>query len=93
MESETQPIDEMPTPLGVVPTAFPTSPPIEEMLDRFFDPGPEFATVEVDRSEPETHLEILEQLGASPFPRGDFPLIGFLASTYDRVSRYALDRD
>ena len=34
----------------------------------------------------------LEQLGPSPFARGGFPLIGFLATTYDKVGRYALER-
>lgn len=40
---------------------------------------------------PAAPLAILERLGPSPFPRGGFPLIGFLATTYEKVSRYALD--
>lgn len=41
---------------------------------------------------PEKPLAILEKLGPSPFERGGFPLIGFLATTYDKVSQYALER-
>lgn len=41
---------------------------------------------------PAKPLEILEQLGPSPFERGGFPLIGFLATTYDKVSQFALER-
>ncbi len=37
-------------------------------------------------------LAILEKLGPSPFERGSFPLIGFLATTFDKVSQYALER-
>lgn len=28
----------------------------------------------------------LEQLGASPFPKSGFPLLGFLATLYDQVA-------
>ena len=37
-------------------------------------------------------LAILEKLGPSPFERGSFPLIGFLATTFDKVSHFALER-
>ena len=37
-------------------------------------------------------LAILEELGPSPFERGSFPLIGFLATTFDKVSHFALER-
>ena len=37
-------------------------------------------------------LAILEKLGPSPFERGSFPLIGFLATTFDKVSQFALER-
>ena len=32
---------------------------------------------------------VLEQLGPPPFPRGGFPLIGFLATVYEHVARSA----
>ena len=37
-------------------------------------------------------LAMLEKLGPSPFERGSFPLIGFLATTFDKVSQFALER-
>jgi len=41
---------------------------------------------------PKKPLAILEKLGPSPFERGGFPLVGFLATTYDKVSQFALER-
>lgn len=78
--------------LSTVPTIYPTSPPIEECLDRFWSTGAEFDAVNVHLEPPDEPLAILELLGPSPFERGGFPLIGFFATTYDKVSRYALER-
>lgn len=41
---------------------------------------------------PPKPLATLEKLGPSPFERGSFPLIGFLATTYDKVTQFALER-
>lgn len=71
-----------------MPTAFPTSLPIEDELDRFFEAGPELETVDIRIEPPEAPLELLEKLGPSPFARGGFPLVGFLATTYDKVTRF-----
>jgi len=76
--------------LKIVPTIYPTSPPLEDVLDSFWRTGPEFDSLTIRVVAPEKPLAILEQLGPSPFERGGFPLIGFLATTYDKVSRYAL---
>ena len=77
--------------LNVIPTVYPTSPPLEDVLDRFWDAGPELESITIRVAPAETPLAILELLGPSPFERGGFPLIGFLATTYEKVSRYALD--
>ena len=92
MPEERETHDDLPPSLKVVPTIYPTSPPVEEVIERFWDTGPEFDSVQVRIEPPETLLALLEQLGPSPFERGGFPLIGFLATTYDKVSRYALER-
>ena len=92
MNALDQPLEDLPPSLKTVPTIYPTSPPVEEMIDRFWESGPELDTVEVRIEPPETPLALLDQLGPSPFPRGGFPLVGFLATTYDKVSRYALER-
>jgi hypothetical protein len=75
-----------------IPTIYPTSLPVEQMLDRFWMTGPAFDKVRIRVEPPEVPLAILKQLGSSPFERGGFPVIGFLATTYERVSRYALER-
>ena len=85
--------DRPPPSLKTVPTIYPTSPPIDEEVAHFWSLGSAFEAVRVHIEPPDEPLEILEQLGASPFERGGFPLIGFLATTYDKVSRYALERD
>jgi hypothetical protein len=58
----------------------------------FWDTGPEFDSVQTRIEPPETPFALLKQLGPSPFERGRFPLIGFLATVYDKVTRRALDR-
>lgn len=60
--------------------------------DQFWSVGPEFGSVTVSVVPPESPLALLERLGPSPFERGGFPVVGFLATTYDKVSRYALTR-
>ena len=65
---------------------------VEESLDRYWEPGPGFDELQIHIRPPETSLELLRKLGSSPFDRSEFPLIGFLATTYEKVSRYALER-
>lgn len=62
------------------------------MLDQFWNVGPAFAELAALPSPAESPLALLERLGPSPFERGGFPVIGFLATTYDKVSRYARSR-
>lgn len=78
--------------MKIAPTIYPTSPPLEEVVDRFWEMGPEFDEITINIEPPQRPLALLEQLGPSPFERGGFPVIGFLATTYDKVSRYALER-
>ena len=84
--------NEMPPSLKIVPTIYPTSPPVEEVVDSFWSIGVEFDSVHVRIDPPERSLVLLEKLGPSPFEQGGFPVIGFLATTYEKVSRYALER-
>ena len=78
--------------LNEMPTLHPTSPPVDSVVARFWDAGPELESVVVRIDPPARPLALLEQLGPSPFQRGGFPVIGFLATTYDKVSRYARER-
>jgi len=77
----------------IVGTIHPPSPPLENVLDRYWESGPQLDSVEINIRPPHNPLALLEQLGPSPFERGGFPLIGFLATTYEKVSRFALLRD
>ncbi len=76
--------------LKTVPTIYPTSPPLEAVMESFWQVGPEFDQITIRIEPPLQSLELLERLGSSPFERGEFPLIGFLATTYEKVSRFAL---
>jgi len=84
--------ESMPPSLKVVPTIYPTSNTLEEDLSHFWNAGPEFDSIKIKTEEPPQPLALLKRLGPSPFPGGGFPLIGFLATTYDKVSRYAMER-
>ena len=92
MSSTDQYADKLPPSLKIVPTIHPTSPPVEDLIDRFWVTGPEFETVHIQIEPPERPFALLEQLGPSPFERGGFPVMGFLATMYDKVSRYAVER-
>ncbi|MFQ5489848.1 MAG: hypothetical protein ACE5GE_03920 [Phycisphaerae bacterium] len=66
--------------------------PLDECLDSFWTFGlTEDALPEIAAPSGEAY-DILKRLGPSPFEPGSFPLIGFLASAYDRVSRFADER-
>ena len=84
--------DRLPPPAPPPPGLFAPAPPLAEVLERFWDEGPEADAFEARIEPPQQPLEVLERLGAAPFERGRFPLIGFLATTYEKVSRFALDR-
>ncbi len=92
LEESHQETEVQPAGAGSAPTD-PASPPLEDVVDRFWELGPEFESIEVRIEPPDSPLALLEQLGPSPFERGEFPLIGFLATTYDKVGRYAAERD
>jgi hypothetical protein len=62
----------------------------EEMA--FWGDARAIAQVHITLKPPPKPLATLEKLGPSPFERGRFPLIGFLATTYDKVSQFALER-
>ena len=92
MTDPSDPTEQHPHSLQAVPTIYPTSPPLAEGLARFYEPGPQFEQIEITISDPPQRLELLERLGSSPFERGGFPLVGFLATTCEKVTRYALER-
>ena len=92
MVDPSDPREQHPHSLQVVPTIYPTSPPLAESIPGFYEPGSAFDQIEITIAEPPQRLELLERLGSSPFERGGFPLVGFLATTCEKVTRYALER-
>jgi|CXWL01.1.fsa_nt_gi hypothetical protein len=58
----------------------------------FWGDSREIENVVITFRPPIKPLAILEKLGPSPFERGSFPLIGFLATTFDKVGQFALER-
>lgn len=84
--------DQTPATPNIVRVDSPVSPPLEEVVEQFWTIGPEFTPADTQIAEPDRPLALLEKLGPSPFPRGSFPLVGFLATTYDKVSRFALQK-
>ncbi len=76
----------------LITTVYAPSSPLEESVATFWQAGNKLDEIEITIEPPDAPLEFLEKLGPSPFERGAFPLIGFLATTYDKVSRYALER-
>ena len=66
--------------------------PLQECLDDFWTFGlSEEALPDIDAPSAGAY-DIIKRLGPSPFESGSFPLIGFLASAYDRVSRFVDER-
>jgi len=67
-------------------------PSLEDCMDRFWSAGPTFEELPDPPPLPDEPFDILKRLGPSPFSGGGFPLIGFFASAYERVSRLARER-
>jgi hypothetical protein len=63
---------------------------LPDNIDDFFRAGPD-----IDVLEPSDYAQqapVLERLGPSPFPKGKFPFLGFLATVYDHVSQHSRSR-
>lgn len=67
-------------------------PPLEDCLDTFWSAGTPLQDLPDVRPAVAEPYEILKRLGPSPFEGGGFPLIGFFATAYERVSRFARQR-
>jgi hypothetical protein len=65
-------------------------PVLSENSDDFFRAGEDIDVLELpDNSQ---QPPVLERLGPSPFPKGKFPFLGFLATVYDHVSTHCSAR-
>ncbi len=79
-------------PRSLAATIYPKSPPLEEVIDCFWGDHCDFDSVVFRIEPPERPLALLERRGPLPCERGGVPVIGFLATTYDKVSRFAVER-
>jgi uncharacterized Zn finger protein len=66
-----------------------TFPALEEVLERFWDAGPELHEIDLPLTPPAISHPLLRRLGPSPFTNAQFPLVGLLASCYDTISEAA----
>lgn len=66
-----------------------TAPPLEEELDRFWEPGPALETMNVAVKPPAVELSVLRRLGQPGFVNED--LQGLLTPSYEAISRAALE--
>ncbi len=66
------------------------SPELEDVIDRFWDAGPELAGVDLPITPPDVGHVLLRRLGPSPFPEARFPLVGLLATCYELIGEEAL---
>jgi len=57
--------------------------------DLFWAPPADLDTLE--RPPESESIPALQRLGPLPFPRGGFPLMGFLATVYDHIADHAND--
>ncbi|MCP4250533.1 MAG: hypothetical protein GY778_26110 [bacterium] len=67
-------------------------PELDDCLDGFWEATRPLDELPPIPPLPDEPCEILKRLGPSPFRGSSFPLIGFFATAYDRVSRFARER-
>jgi len=63
------------------------SKPLESCMGDFWRMGPGAERIDLPVGRPEVDKPILRRLGPSPFPQGNFPLVGLLATCYDIIAR------
>ncbi|MCH8007196.1 MAG: hypothetical protein IH888_13380 [Planctomycetes bacterium] len=77
-----------------VPGAAEIEPPdLDQCIEHFWIAGPELEEIDLPVDRPLVSHPLLRRLGASPFTKGRFPLVGLLATCYDMISDAALAED
>jgi hypothetical protein len=67
----------------------PTTPPLEECLDTFWQPGPSLIGEQALVQLPEVPESVLRRLGPPPFWRGEYDVMVVLTDAYRTISREA----
>ncbi len=68
------------------------APTLESSIESFWSSTVPLESIPEVVTPPHEPYEILKRLGTSPFEASNFPLVGFLASAYERASRLAMER-
>ncbi|CAN5870142.1 hypothetical protein BH18ACT11_BH18ACT11_00010 [soil metagenome] len=71
------------------PSPEPAAPPLEEVLDRFWEAGPELDAIRISIKPPPVPLPALRRLGRPNFVTEDLPRL--LSPAYEVISRSALE--
>ncbi len=79
-----------PGPSPVLPAHVPgvsdaSSPPLEDVLDSFWDVGDGLSQLDTPITPPEVSCVLLRRLGPSPFTEGRFPLVGLMQTCYELI--------
>lgn len=66
---------------------------LDQCIGHYWEPGPGLEDLELPVDRPAVSHPLLRRLGSSPFTKGQFPLVGLLATCYDMISDRALQDD
>ncbi len=69
------------------------SAPLDDALETFWEVGDELKELDTPIEPPALNCVLLRRLGSSPFPEGQFPLIGLMATCYQLIGDDAIRED
>jgi uncharacterized Zn finger protein len=69
------------------------SPALESAIESFWTSEKSLEDVDLPIEPPEVSHPLLRRMGASPFPKAKFPIVGLLATCYDLIGRDAIGGD
>lgn len=69
------------------------SPSLESTIDSFWTSEKSLDDVDLPIEPPEVSHPLLRRMGASPFPKAKFPIVGLLATCYELIGRDAIGDD
>ncbi|MBL4590319.1 MAG: SWIM zinc finger family protein, partial [Phycisphaerales bacterium] len=70
-----------------------SSPPLEDVLDTFWDVGDGLQELDTPIAHPEVSCVLLRRLGPSPFVGGGFPLVGLMQTCYELIGNSVVDAE
>lgn len=70
-----------------------SSPPLEDVMDSFWEVGEGLRDLDTPVTPPEVSCVLLRRLGPSPFTEGRFPLVGLMQTCYELIGRSVVDAE